>query len=89
MAVFVVTHKVNDFAAWKGAYDSFNSKQVEHGIKDHYVLQSVDDPNNVLVVAEGELGKIQEFLNSEELKNVMAKAGVGGTPTIFVGENRI
>lgn len=69
MAVFVVSHKVNDFGVWKSAFDSHSATREKFGIKEHFILQGTDDPNSVTVVGEGELGKIQEFLNSEELKS--------------------
>ena len=59
------------------------------GIADRFVLQAADDPNNVTVVGEGELGKIQEFLSSEDLKNALRNAGISGPVTIFVGENKL
>ncbi len=86
MAVFVISHKVNDFGAWKETYDAHESTREKFGIKDHYVLQSVEDANHVTVVGEGE--RVQEFLNSEELKSAMEAAGVAGPPEVFVGENK-
>jgi len=89
MAVFVVNHKVNDFEVWKQAFDAHASIREEFGVKDHFVLQSLEDANLVTVVAEGELEKIQEFMNSEELKNVMTDAGVIGPPEVFIGQNKL
>lgn len=87
MAIFVITHKVNDFGVWKKAYDEHESTREKFGIKEHFVLQSVDDSNNITVVGEGELEKVQEFLSSEDLKSAMSGAGVAGPPEIFIGEN--
>ncbi len=89
MAIFVVNHKVNDFSVWKQAYDAHASTREKFGVKDHFVVQSLEDANNVTVVAEGELERIQEFMNSEELKSVMADAGVIGPPEVFIGDNKL
>lgn len=87
MAYYVVSHKVDDFNAWKKVYDEFESTREQYGVKEHYALKSEEDPNHVLVVGEGELEAIQKFLNSEELKSGMESAGIAGHPEIFVGEN--
>jgi hypothetical protein len=88
MAYYVVNHKVNDFRAWKKVYDEFESTRKRYGVKEHYALQSEEDPNHVLVVGEGELEAIQKFLKSEDLKNGMESAGIANPPEIFVGENK-
>ena len=88
MAFYVVNHKVKDFDAWKKVYDAFESTRNDFGVKEHYAFQSVDDTNHVLVVGEGTLEAIQEFLNSEDLKSGMEDAGIASAPEIFVGENK-
>jgi hypothetical protein len=88
MAYYVVNHKVNDFSAWKKVYDEFESTRDQYGVKEHYALQSEEDPNHVMVVGEGELEAIQKFLNSEDLKSGMENAGLASPPEIFVGENK-
>lgn len=88
MAIYVVNHKVNDFSAWKKVYDEFESTREQYGVKERYALQSVENPNNVLVVGEGKLEAIQKFLNSEDLKSGMAGAGIASPPEIFIGENK-
>jgi len=88
MAFYVVNHKVNNFGTWKKVYDGFESTREQYGVKEHYALQSEKDPNHVLVVGEGKLEAIQNFLNSDELKSGMESAGITGRPEIFVGENK-
>jgi hypothetical protein len=88
MAFYVINHKVNDFDVWKKVYDEFEATREQYRVKEHYALQSVKDPNRVMVVGEGELEAIQKFLNSEDLKKGMEGAGIAGPPEIFVGENK-
>jgi len=88
MAFYIVTHKVEDFSAWKRIYDDFEPTRKQFKLKEHYALQSVDDTNHVLVVGEGEVTAIMSFLNSEELKSGMEAAGVTSAPEIFIGEDR-
>jgi hypothetical protein len=87
MSFYIVNHKVNDFAQWKKVYDEFESTREQFGIKEHYALQSADDPNHVLVVGQGELSAIKEFLHSEDLKQGMQHAGVSSEPQVFIGDN--
>ncbi|MFQ6678620.1 MAG: DUF3764 family protein [Fidelibacterota bacterium] len=89
MANFVINHHVNDFDVWKNAYDEHDSTREKFGVKGLLVLQSEADPTNVVVVGEGELDAIHNFLNSEELKNAMKNAGVTGPPDIIIGENKL
>lgn len=88
MAFYVVNHKVKDFEAWKKVYDKFESTRQQYGVREHYALQSEEDPNHVMVVGEGELEAIENFLNSDDLKSGMESAGLTSTPEIFVGENK-
>ena len=88
MAFYVVNHKVNDFDAWKRVYDEFETTRKEHGVKEHYALQSAEDSNHVMVVGEGELEAVQKFLNSEDLKSGMEGAGISSPPEVFIGENK-
>ncbi len=87
MAMFVVNHKVNDFATWKQVYDAHQATRNKFGIHDHFVIQSEDDPNDVTIVGEGTEQHLKAFLASDELLNAMHSAGVIGEPKVIVGEN--
>ncbi len=78
-----IRHKVNDFAAWKVAFDEHASMRQEAGSKGGYLFQSADDPNEVIVVLEwDDLQKARDFTSSDNLREVMQKAGVAGPPDI-------
>lgn len=87
MAVYVVNHRVENFEEWKKVYDAFQSVATSAGVKDQYVLTSLEDQNHVVVIGEGSADDLQNFLSSDELKSAMADAGVSGTPDIYIGEN--
>ena len=87
MAYYVINHKVENFDAWKKVYDGFEETRKKFGVKEHYALRSAADANHVLVVGEGESAVIDKFLNSDELKNGMANAGIAGKPDVFVGDD--
>ena len=88
MAIYVVNHKVEDFDRWAKAYAEFQHVAEGAGVKDHYVLASVDDPNHVVVIGEGAADDLSNFLASDELKSAMEGAGVIGRPDMFVGRDR-
>lgn len=87
MTFYVVNCKLEDFDKWKKVYDSFEPTREKYGVKERYVIQSIEDANTVVVIGEGDLESVTRFLGSEDLKNGMGEAGVLGPPDIYIGEN--
>ncbi len=52
MAVYIVSHKGNDFEVMKSVFDSNIAITKNFGITDRFVLQAADDPNNVRLLAK-------------------------------------
>lgn len=87
MAVVTVRHTVADYAAWKAGYDKHGASRKEHGAIRDQVLQSVDDPNDLLVLVEfGSLADAKAFANDPSLEEAMSVAGVVGAPDISFRE---
>lgn len=87
MTVLAVRQTVADYATWKAGYDNHGTSRKEHGAIRDQVLQSADDPNNVLALIEfGSLADAQSFANDPSLKQAMSAAGVIGTPDISFRE---
>jgi len=85
MATFFARHKVKDFAAWKAVYDGFDAERKTMGVTGHGVYQAVGNPNDVTVYHRFDsVGAAKEFAESKRLQEVMAKAGVEGTPDIWL-----
>jgi quinol monooxygenase YgiN len=83
MAVLAVRHTVADYAGWKAGYDNHGPSRKEHGAIRDQVLQSVDDPNDLLVLVEfGSLAAAKAFANDPSLKEAMSAAGLIGAPDI-------
>jgi hypothetical protein len=79
-----VRHEVADYAAWRQAYDAFDTDRRGLGVKGQAVYRSVDDGNDVTVwhdFATAEAAKT--FAASPDLKSAMQKAGVKGAPQIW------
>jgi len=85
MATLFVRHRVSDYTSWRQAYDEFDAERKSMGVTSHGVYQLDGDPNDVTVYHEfGTAEAAKAFAGSPRLKEVMGKAGVEGTPTIWV-----
>ena len=82
-AHLVVQHQVEDFAKWKGVFDSVIELRRSNGEVSAQVLQTDGDENSILAIFEWEsLEKARAYAASPELKEAMARAGVVGRPEI-------
>jgi hypothetical protein len=80
-----VRHEVTDYAAWRKGYDAFDTARRKLGVTGQAVYQSVDNPNDVTVTHDFKTAdKANAFASSAELKAAMEKAGVKGTPQIWI-----
>ena len=87
MAHILVHEKVKDFASWKATFDSNAEMRSNAGSTGGLVLQSADDPNEVVILLEWEdLDRAREFAASAGLKEAMERAGVVGDAHIHVLE---
>ena len=83
MPFLLVRHKVKSFANWKPAFDEHDLARQAMGSLGGRLFRNIDDPNEVLILLEvQDLAKAREFAGSEELKQVMQRAGVADEPEI-------
>jgi quinol monooxygenase YgiN len=79
-----VHHEVNDYAAWRKAYNSFDATRRKMGVTAQAVYRSVDNPNDVTVTHDFRSAeKAKAFAASEQLRTTMEKAGVKGPPQVW------
>jgi hypothetical protein len=84
MAFLLVRHKVRDFASWKSGYDAHQPKRTEAGLTEKYLLRSVDDANEVVLLFEAkDLDRAKAFASSTELREKMQEVGVIDKPDIY------
>jgi heme-degrading monooxygenase HmoA len=77
----VIRHKVADYGRWKEAFDAHLSKRKAGGEMGHRLFVSVEDPRDVTIVMDWDsLERARRFSSSDDLKEVMQKAGVLGEP---------
>ena len=79
-----VTHKVKDWDAWKKEFDSHKQARMDAGLTDRSVGYEIGDNHMVsMVFAVSDMKKAKDFMNSKDLKDKMATAGVEGPPSFF------
>jgi len=80
--VFVIHHKVHDYAKWRPAFDGDKANQEAAGLTNPRLYHSHSNPNDVTIVFDAaDLDKAKEFSRSKALKEKMKAAGVEGKPT--------
>lgn len=47
-----IEHRINDFATWRRAFDSFAGMRTAAGVRSHLIRRPVDDPAYVLIDLE-------------------------------------
>ena len=84
-----IRHEVADYSAWRKTYDAFAGMQRKLGVIRQAVYQSIENPNDVTVTHDFKTTeKAKAFLSSPEVKSTMDKAGVKGTPKIWITTQR-
>ena len=84
-ATLLVRHEVEDFAAWRTAYDSVDGLREEYGCTDAEVLLDPANDHDVYVIHRfPSLEQAQGFAGSNELREAMGRAGVKGAPRIEI-----
>jgi hypothetical protein len=75
--------KVKDYATWRTGYDGHEKNRVSAGITNGRVFRSAEDPNDVVILQDvADVAKARTWLGSDDLKAVMQKSGVIGSPNI-------
>ena len=75
--------KVKDFNAWRASYNGNEKNRVSAGITNGRVFRSPDNPNEVVILADAaDVSKARTWLGPPEMKTVMEKGGVLGSPSI-------
>jgi hypothetical protein len=88
MVTLFVRHQVEDYAVWRREYDQFDAMRKQMGVVSDSVHRGDDDPNMITVThGFANMSAAKEFAGSDELRQVMHKAGVSGQPDIWFTED--
>ncbi|NIV47840.1 MAG: hypothetical protein GWN46_14050, partial [Gammaproteobacteria bacterium] len=72
----IMMHSVNDYDAWRVAYDGLEDFRLQSGIVGHAVGRKLDDPNYLVVYHQAQnLADLRAFVDSAELNKLMQSAG--------------
>ena len=83
-AAVVVNHSVDNFDAWKRAFDSHATARRNAGVVATHVNRHADNANMLSVYIAGtDAAKLQAFLSSPDLASTMVAAGVKGPPHVI------
>ena len=81
MPSVIVSHRVNEFGAWKEKFDADKSRREAAGISDLVVGRKSEDPNLIyLVFGVDDLSVMHDFVADPATKAIMAEAGVISEP---------
>ncbi|MDX1534100.1 MAG: cyclase [Thermoplasmata archaeon] len=87
MVYALVRHGVEDYAKWKTAFDEHGEVRMGFGSQGGWLFRTSEDANDLVILLRYEdPQKLDEFLHSEDLKEVMEGAGVQGEPEILILE---
>ena len=83
----IVKHTVKDFAAWKKAFDEHAATRKSAGSTGAQVFRNEANPNKVVVVMDWTSSDAaKKFAGSDNLRQVMEKAGVISHPEIIFAD---
>ena len=83
-AAVVINHDVEDYAAWKRAFDRHAATRRNAGIVAAHVNQDAENPNRLSVYLAGaDRAKLAAFVGDIALMATMREAGVTGPPHII------
>jgi hypothetical protein len=75
--------KVKDFSAWRTSYNGHEKERASAGITNGRVFRNLEDPNDVVILQDvADVSKARSWLTSSEMKAVMEKSGVLGSPNL-------
>lgn len=83
MPYLLIRQRVTDYAQWKSVFDAHSVARQAHGSRGGQLLRNAADPNELVVLLEwDDLERARQFVQSDELREVMQRAGVVNHPII-------
>jgi heme-degrading monooxygenase HmoA len=84
----LIRHMVADYDAWQAHFDEQGIARRANGSQGGRIFRSADDPNDVLVLLEwDDLERARLFVDSDDLREALDRAGVTGRPDIWFLED--
>ncbi len=84
MPYVLIRHKVTDYNKWKPVFDEHAATRRASGSQGGHLFRSADDPNELVILFEwNDLEAARQFVQTEDLREAMEKAGVADQPDMF------
>jgi heme-degrading monooxygenase HmoA len=84
MPYMLIRHKVADYVKWKPVFDEHGRTRKASGSRGGYLFRNADDPNETVILLEwDDLAKARQFVESEDLRQAMQRAGVADRPDVY------
>lgn len=81
----LIRHTVATFKKWKSVFDAHGPTRKAHGCKGGLLFRSADKPNElVLILRWSDLERARRFAASDDLREMMARAGVSDLPDVYL-----
>ena len=81
----LIRHTVATFKKWKSVFDAHGPTRKAHGCKGGLLLRSADNPNELVIILRwSDLERARRFATSDDLREMMARAGVSDLPDVYV-----
>jgi hypothetical protein len=80
-AALIISYQVADFDAWKAVFDDNKEGRIDNGFIGQHINRAEEDPNALAVyLAVGDTDAARAYAASDELRSLMAQAGVSSPP---------
>ena len=84
MPYLLVRHKVEDYARWRPLFDQHGATRRASGSQGGQLYRNAHNPNEVIFLCEwDDFEKVQQFAQSEDLRETMQRAGVADHPDVY------
>ena len=84
MPYLLIRNKVADYSRWRPMFDEHGMVRKANGSKGARVFRSSSDSNDLIILCEwDDLNRARQFTDSDDLRQVMQKAGVSGKPDLY------
>lgn len=88
MPALLIRHRVASYPAWKAAFDEHESTRRANGSRERRLFQDATDPHQLFLLLEwDDLERARLFIDSDDFRVAMARAGVTDEPDIWLLED--
>jgi hypothetical protein len=86
-ATLYIRHPVLNYAEWRRAFDDHAPTRERYGLTVLRVQHAVGNPLEIIITLEAkDLARAREFVDSDDLRTAIMRAGVAGRPEIWWAE---